>query len=318
MNLNIDFQKYEENKSGYNKTGIVFEIERFAIHDGPGIRTVVFLKGCPLLCKWCSNPESQKLIPKLVYWQKKCIKCEKCIHECDKDALKMYEGNVAIDYNKCNLCGKCVGVCNTEALVFWGHRIKAATVLNEILKDLPFYRRSNGGVTFSGGEPFYQPDFLNDLLLMCKRNNIHTCVDTSGYDRWEIIEKILKNIDLFLYDLKIMNDSSHIAFTGVSNKIILENFIKIAESKKEIIVRIPVIPGINDDSDNFEKLIIFLKKYAPSIGIGLLPYHNLAKSKYSCLKMEYELSELQIPSKQEMETIRDNLISEGFKAYIDI
>ncbi|RKL61602.1 glycyl-radical enzyme activating protein [Thermoanaerobacteraceae bacterium SP2] len=307
---------YNCNELESGKTGMVFEIERYAIHDGPGIRTLVFLKGCPLRCLWCANPESQIIEPQLVYWKKKCLGCKNCIKACPEQALTMTPEGINIDHEKCNVCGKCASACNAEALVLIGRIMSVQEVFAEILKDEHFYRKSGGGVTFSGGEPLHQIDFLVELAKLCKNNYIHTCIETSGFVPWENMKRAVPYIDLFLYDFKTMNHIKHKEFTGVSNEIILDNFKHLVELKKNVVVRIPVIPGLNDDEENYLKLIEFLNGFVPGNRIDLLPYHRLGVSKYNSLNKDYKLRELEPPPKEKMEAIRRLLIHSGFEVTI--
>jgi pyruvate formate lyase activating enzyme len=298
------------------KSGIIFEIERYAIHDGPGIRTLVFFKGCPLRCKWCSNPESHHAEPELVYWKNKCISCGMCIKSCDYGALSSGTDGIIIDKNKCCLCGKCTEVCNTEALKIIGKEMTAYEVVEEVLKDEAFYSDSGGGVTFSGGEAFAQHEFLLELAKLCKQNQIHTCIETSGFVRWEHMEEVSPYIDLFLYDFKLMDSNKHKEYTGVPNELILENFKKLVKNRKSIVARVPVIPGINDYKENFEQMILFLSKYAPGIKVDLLPYHRLGIEKYNRLNKEYELKEILPPANSRMLEIKEMFTSNGFEVGI--
>ena len=296
--------------------GIVFEIERYAIHDGPGIRTVVFMKGCPLCCTWCSNPESQTLQPQLIHWLHKCLGCGACIENCPENALSCKDGKIIIDRKKCTLCGKCTLVCNCQAIYLTGSRMSASDVLQEILKDEQFYRNSGGGATFSGGEPLAQMDFLVSLATLCKENYIHTCLETCGYVPWVKFERVIPFIDLFLYDFKQMDPAKHKGYTGVSNELIHENFKRLIALKKEVIARVPVIPGLNHDNENLQQLAAFLKKYAPDITIDLLPYHRLGKTKYKWLDKAYKLADLEPPSPETMEHIKGFFLSSGFETTI--
>ena len=303
------------NGSG-GKSGVVFEIERYAIHDGPGIRTVVFLKGCPLSCLWCANPESQIIEPELVYWKNKCLGCGHCIKSCPQNALSLTSDGICIDRDRCEACGSCTPACNAEALVLIGRKMKAAEILKEVLKDELFYRDSGGGVTFSGGEPFFQADFLKEAACLCKENDVHTCVETSGFVLWSEMRKVLPYIDLFLYDFKMMNPRKHEELTGVPNTMILDNFKRLVEYGKSIVVRVPVITGLNDQMENFSEMVEFLKAYVPGNRVDLLPYHRLGVSKYNRLNRDYALEELFPPPKDKIEAIRSLLTASGFDVKI--
>jgi len=297
-------------------TGRVFEIERYAINDGPGIRTLVFLKGCSLRCLWCSNPESQNHLPQLVHYKKKCLGCGNCVSICEKDALSLTPGGIEIRRNLCNSCGECSSVCNAQALVLLGRDMTVEEVLAEVLKDEPFYRKSGGGVTFSGGEPLEQSDFLLSTALLCKENYIHTAVETCGSVAWEIFEKVLPAIDLFLYDIKEMDPERHRDYTGVPNDLILSNFLKLAGSGKQIVVRIPVVPGHNNSNSNFEKIIDFLQENVPGTRVDLLAYHRLGKTKYERLGIRYTLDSIDPPPPSRMKELERRFTRAGFKVSI--
>ena len=298
------------------KMGVITEIERYAVKDGPGIRTVVFLKGCPLRCRWCANPETQASAVQLMYGNKRCIGCKECIKTCPRGALSWSSEGVVIDRERCALCGACVKRCNSEALTMAGMKRTVRELEEEILKDAPFYRQSGGGVTFSGGEATAQGGFLLALLQMVRGHGIHTAIETCGYAKWEIYEKILPYMDLFFFDLKLMDEKAHIRYTGRSNRLILENFRRLIQSGANVFVRIPVIPGVNDTEENIRETVRFLRETAPGCRVGLLPYHSLGKSKYKKLKMEYELEDLESPPDEEMEQIRQYFEAEGFQVTI--
>ena len=298
------------------KSGVIFDIERYAIHDGPGIRTLVFFKGCPLRCKWCANPESLHVKPELVYWKNKCIRCGMCIKKCDYGALSSRNDVIIIDKDKCCLCNKCTIVCNAEALKIIGKEMTPYEVVQEVLKDEMFYNDSGGGVTFSGGEAFVQYEFLFELAKLCKQNQIHTCIETCGFVPWEHMKEVSSYIDLFLYDFKLMDSKKHKEYTGVANELILENFKKLVKLRKSIVARVPVIPGINDYKENFENMIVFLNEYAPGIRVDLLPYHRLGMEKYDRLNKDYELKNIVPPTKDKMLEIKEMFLSNGFEVSI--
>jgi pyruvate formate lyase activating enzyme len=306
-------------KSGVDRStvrGSIFEVERFALNDGPGIRTLVFLKGCSLRCLWCSNPESHSPDAQLLYRRDKCIGCGHCIEECNHDALSETENAIAIDRRKCNLCGDCARVCYPEALVMVGREMTPSELLGEIERDAKFYGNSGGGVTFSGGEPLEQSDFLIETAGLCREHGIHTAVETCGAVSWRIMQQVLSVVDLFLYDIKMIDPGKHERCTGVSNRIILQNFRRLVDRGKETIVRFPVIPGYTDTDENVEALIEFLKKYAPGIPVHLLPYHRLGMSKYSRLNMQYRLRSVLPPDAERMRCIGDALEGAGFTVTI--
>ena len=282
--------------------GIIFNIQRYSIHDGPGIRTTVFLKGCPLNCWWCQNPESQLSGQEMVFWEDRCMGCGACSTICPSNAIQIKNGIPATEKEKCILCGKCIEKCPTLAREMIGKKITAEEVLKEIEKDLVFYEESGGGVTFSGGEPLKQSKFLERLLNGCREKKIHTAVDTSGHIPWGILNKIHSKVDLFLYDLKIMDNERHKKYTGVSNELILENLKKLSSVHNNIFVRFPVIPGINDDYQNIKKMGEFLSSLKIA-QVNLLPYHYIGVDKYRRLGRTYHLTAAQPPSKEKLSEV---------------
>lgn len=296
--------------------GVISEIERYAIKDGPGIQTVVFLKGCPLKCRWCANPETQKSIYQLMYWPNRCIACKQCILECPNNALSWGNPGIQICRADCASCGACTQICNSQALTMAGQHKTADEIMQIILKDLPYYQTSGGGVTFSGGEAASQGEFLCKLAKECKKHRISTCIETCGYAKWEIFCELLPYIDYFFYDLKIIDEKDHMTYTGVSNKLILDNFSRLIQAKADVTVRIPVIPGINNTQKNVEQTIRFLLEQAPGCPVSLLPYHRLGASKYDKLDMEYTLAELAPPSEKEMFQLKEQFVSFGFPVRI--
>jgi len=297
------------------KKGLIFDIKRYAIHDGPGIRTTIFLKGCNLRCWWCHNPEGQSSEIELAYNINRCRDCKECIEICSENALS-WKKHVIINREKCNLCGKCAENCATEALEIIGKEMSVEEVMREIEKDKAFYDESNGGVTFSGGEPLLQVDFLKDVLLKCKKRNIHTTIDTCGYAPRETIEEILPFVDLFLYDLKIMNKEKHKKYTGVLNDLILDNLKYLVEKNVNIEIRIPIIPSINDDIDNINKIVNFVSSLNGINRISLLPYHEAGSGKYLKLNKEYKIKDIKSPGKEEMEKIKRIFEKHNFKVKI--
>lgn len=305
--------RFEQNAGG--ETGIVFEIERFSVNDGPGIRTLVFLKGCPLRCRWCANPESHSFAPQLVYWRSRCIGCKSCIGACPNGALSAGENGIDIDRTLCVTCGSCTRTCNSNALIVMGKRMSVGDVMRVAARDEQFYRQSGGGVTFSGGEALAQPEFLLSLARASKDAGYHVCMETSGYAPWAAIEPLLPYIDVFLYDIKAVDDEVHKACTGVSNVRILDNFERLSRLK-DIIVRYPVIPGYNDSPGDIRKMTAFLHRFHEGKRLDILPYHRLGVSKYQRLGREYGLADILPPSTERMRELRDHFISEGFAAEI--
>ncbi len=295
--------------------GMVFNIQKYSIHDGPGIRTTVFLKGCPLNCWWCHNPESQEYNREIVFWEDRCIGCGDCEKACKSGAITAGEKGPEIDKTDCILCGRCTDACPAGALETIGKIMSAEDVMREIEKDFIFYEESGGGVTFSGGEPLVQDEFLYELLSDCRKKDIHTALDTSGYAPRKALLKVREKVDLFLYDIKHMDDSKHQRYTGVSNRIILENLKVLAQSGSSIIVRFPVIPGINDDEENISKT----GKFIASLNlkdISLLPYHNTGTDKFGKLGRIYKLPDILPPPGEKMLSIKEKLKKMGLNVKI--
>lgn len=283
--------------------GIIFDIQRYAIDDGPGIRTTVFLKGCPLRCLWCHNPEGIDMSPVIGWHEKYCTKCFKCIEICPNSAIVLREGRLITNESLCELCGRCVRECPTSAREMIGKIVTVHELFAELENDRAFYEESNGGITCSGGEPLMQAEFVSKLFQKCKEKGIHTTLDTSGYGEWEAFEKILPFTDLVLYDLKNMNRTKHVSFTGVEPSKIWNNFERLAQTGIPIYVRCPVVPGYIDDEDNFRKVAEFVTKFDSVLGIELLPYHRLGEPKYSMLNRKYQLLGLEPPSVELMERL---------------
>lgn len=281
--------------------GKVFEIKRFAVHDGDGIRTTVFFKGCPLKCKWCHNPEGLSAKPELAYYQNKCINCGECVAVCKVGAHSIVDGAHVFDRNKCVFCGKCEDACLGNALKFYGKEMTVDEVLNVALLDKEFYLKSGGGVTLSGGECLMQADFCAELLKKLKENGVNTAVDTCGYASKQAIDKVLPYTDVFLYDLKGFEESLHIKNTGKSNDKILENLTYLDKCGKNIEIRIPFVPGHNDK--DLEKLAPFVNSLKNVKKVKILPYHNLAGSKYLALGFDNTLPK-DLPNAQSIEKLR--------------
>jgi len=252
--------------------GRVFNIQRFSVHDGPGLRTTVFLKGCPLRCLWCHNPEGMRPAPELVLVTSRCIHCGQCVAACPSGRLAAVERGDA-DVPRCRLCGTCVDVCPAEARQWVGRPMTVDEVVAEVLKDRIFYDDSGGGVTFSGGEPLMQPRFLNAALAACKREGVRTAVDTCGFCRRDDLLAAARWTDLFLFDLKVMDGERHRRLTGVSNATILENLEALARVHDDVRIRIPVIPGLNDDRDNVTATVRFVAALPGVRRVNLLPFH---------------------------------------------
>lgn len=268
--------------------GVVFDIQRYSLHDGPGVRTIVFLKGCPLRCRWCSNPESQAIEPELFYRDASCIGCNACIPVCPVQALARANPGF-VDREKCTSCGKCTEVCPTDALTMTGKRMSVAQVMAELRKDATHYRRSGGGVTLSGGEPLMQHVFARELLKACHAQGWNTAIETTGFTTPEIVADVIPHVDHVLMDLKSIDPEAHRANTGVDNRIILENALRIA-SMTHTVVRVPVVPGVNDSAGAMEAIGTFAT-YMPGVDtVHLLPYHSYGENKYALLGRDYPMN----------------------------
>jgi pyruvate formate lyase activating enzyme len=296
-------------------TGTIFDIRKYSIHDGPGIRTAVFFKGCLLECRWCHNPEGRSYKPELIFRQNRCILCDDCLGVCPNQAITRMEDAIRIDRTRCKVSGACAEVCAAEALQVVGRAMNVHQVMSEIESDLVFFEQSAGGVTFTGGEPLAQPLFLEELLSVCRLGGISTAVDTSGYTPWHSLDKVRTLVDLFLFDLKLMDDTRHRQWTGVSNEMILSNLQKLSGLGHNIIIRIPLIPGINDDEENLQQTGAFLASFPRIPLVELLPYHNIAEGKYTGLGMEYALPEVHSPTPERMEEIVSILRGYGLEFY---
>jgi len=295
--------------------GMIFDIQRYAIHDGPGVRTIVFLKGCPLRCWWCQNPEGILPKPQLMYFKNKCIHCHKCIYSCPVDAIMFSDDEHYIDRGKCIECKVCVEACPTGALKLVGRRVSVEDLIRDLERDVLLYDSSNGGVTFSGGEPLFQPEFLRETLRKCVELNIHTCMETSGYASRSVLESITSYVDLFLYDLKLINDEDHRKYTGVSNRIIKENLKFLVEKGENVVVRFPVIPTITDTEENVFSLMEFLSLLKGVEEVDLLPFHDV-EEKYRYLGVEYKMPVHNSPSKERLIWIKEKL--EGLGLYVKV
>ncbi|MFC2070527.1 glycyl-radical enzyme activating protein [Chloroflexota bacterium] len=286
------------------RSGTIFNIQKFSVHDGPGIRTTVFMKGCPLQCRWCSNAESMNPEPELGIIYSSCNNCGKCIDVCPENAIIIKNESIRFDRKKCTACGECIGVCAPGALTVYGKQVSVEDVFKEVNKDKSFYEGSSGGVTASGGEPLRQADFVAALFQMCREAGIGTCLDTCGYAPTDRLEKVLAFTDYVLYDIKHMNAEAHKQFTGMPNDLILHNAKVVAESKAEMLCRIPLIKDVNDTEENISETAKFLKTLGKDISIELLPYHRLGIGKYKTLDRAYPGETFIKPSDEETEATR--------------
>ncbi|MFC1966394.1 glycyl-radical enzyme activating protein [Chloroflexota bacterium] len=287
------------------KTGIIFNIQKFSVNDGPGIRTTVFMKGCPLQCRWCSNAESIEPEAELGIIRSSCNNCEKCLKVCPEGAISFDDINV-IQFNRerCTACGECVAACSPGALTIYGKQVTVDDVFKEVNRDKSFYEGSSGGVTVSGGEPLRQADFVAALFQRCREAGIGTCLDTCGYAATDKLKKVLDFTDYVLYDIKHMDAGYHQQFTGVPNDLILNNAKVVAGSGKSMLCRIPMIKDVNDTAHNIEETARFVKTLGNSIGVEILPYHRLGIGKYQTLDKPYPGKAFVSPSPDEIESVK--------------
>jgi len=292
--------------------GRVFNIQRYSVQDGPGIRTTVFMKGCPLSCQWCHNPEGQSPEPELLVFEHRCIRCGACVTVCPNASaqIPVLEPLRPIPAN-CSLCGACVAACPTEARQMAGDMMTVDEVLAVVLKDRVFYEDSQGGVTFSGGDPLMQPDFLQALLEACKKVELHTAVDTCGLASRETILALAPLTDLFLYDLKLVDAQKHRQFTGASNQVILENLNYLGRHHTRVWLRIPVIPGINDAPESMDATAQLAASLPGIRQVNLLPYHPSGIAKFQRLGQAYPLAATRPPTQADLDAITNIFKSHG-------
>ncbi|MDE5681255.1 MAG: glycyl-radical enzyme activating protein [Mailhella sp.] len=297
---------------------IIENIQHFSLHDGPGTRTTVFFKGCPLKCLWCSNPTTQNIKRELIYKKDNCLRCGKCIAVCRQNALSMDTSQkfpiIRIDKNLCTACEECTEHCPADALQTIGNEYDISTLFNIIKKDIVFYQNTNGGVTFSGGEMLMHYRFVSELIKQCKTLNIHTAAETSGFAPYEHVKEILSRLDMCFYDIKHVNDKKHREITGQSNKLIIENLIKILkETTTPITVRLPLIPTINDDEQHLAQYADFLNNLPRDVSFEILPYHRLGSNKYDMMQINYKLTDIAPASKEtlsrQVQYVREKLNS---------
>jgi pyruvate formate lyase activating enzyme len=298
-------------------SALIFNIQRFSIHDGPGIRTTVFFKGCPLKCQWCHNPESINPFPEIAYRESRCIKCYKCIEVCPTEALSRSQSGITIDREKCDGCGKCAEMCYSGALELCGRYMKIEEVMAEVTRDLPFYKNSSGGLTASGGEPLAQANFVADFFARAREEGIHTALDTSGHAQWATLRKVLDHTDLVLYDIKTMDSERHKMLTGVPNKLIPANLERMCGEGIPVVVRIPLIPNYNivNVKEDVKEIADFIQGLKTVKRVDLLPFHRLGKSKYLMLGRKCVV-DIEPPDKEYVENVRKIVASSGIEVSI--
>lgn len=301
----MNYSEYRGNINAHSDC-LVFNMQKCSLHDGPGIRTLVFMKGCPLRCLWCANPESQKGTPEIVFDQNRCIgykECGWCMETCPATAIKELEnGKVGIDRHTCTICGKCAEICPSKAITLMGKFMSINDILEVVEGDDSFYWRSGGGITVGGGDPVYQADLTRQLLSKCKESGIDTAIETAGHANFADLEKICQHANFILYDIKHIDPVKHKTFTGVTNELIFDNLKRLSDvfPQTPITVRTPVIPGFNDSEEVIESIVHFLGGVKNLLKYELLPYHSFGESKYYKLGRNYPLKGLQPPDKEHM------------------
>jgi len=275
-------------------TGTVLSIERCSLHDGPGLRTTVFLKGCPLSCLWCHNPESLSFKPELYFFNEKCIGCGTCQTICANHVI--YEGTLTTSRKDCSICGKCVSACPNAAFEIKGCIMSAQDVIGEVLKDVRYYESSGGGLTISGGEPLAQFEFTLELLRLAKENGIHTCVETSGHAATDRLLALVPYVDLFLYDFKESDDDNHKKFAGVSYSLIMDNLHALNNAGAKIILRCPIIPACNERLEHFSAIAATANALCNITEINIMPYHPMGASKAARIGREYTMPDMEFPT----------------------
>lgn len=296
---------------------LIFDIKRYSINDGPGIRLTLFFKGCPLRCRWCHNPESLAPQAQKLYAVQKCIGCSACVTACPQSACSLTPQGILTDPEGCTACGRCAAACPSLASEISGRQYSLAELLQIIEKERPFFDQSSGGVTFSGGEPLLHAEVLFELLEACGARRIHRAIDTSGYAKQSDLFRIAEQTDLFLFDLKLMDPARHKDFTGVDNRLILENLSALAAAGADYEIRVPLIAGINDDPQNLEQLAVFIARLpGRRPKISLLPFHNVAANKYRKLGQTYAIDGMAAPTNERLQQIVALWSAQGLSASV--
>ena len=297
------------------ETPYIFNIQKFSTHDGDGVRTTIFFKGCPLRCMWCHNPESQHYYKELIFHHHKCTACGRCVAKCKQGANSIVDGKIVFDRSKCTACGVCTDWCITEARELAGKEYTVDALVKEAMKDKIFYEQSGGGVTLSGGEVMTSQhmDYVEEVCRKLHENGVSVFIDTSGYTDYENLKRILPYVDVFLYDIKVMDPEDHKKYIGVDNSLILENLKKLSDEGAGLYIRLPIIQQVNATDEHIESVIHFLKENnIHARQVNLLPYHDIGKGKYASLDMEYHDDEMSVPVSELMEHFKSMFVEQGF------
>ncbi len=297
------------------ETPYIFNIQKFSTHDGDGVRTTIFFKGCPLRCMWCHNPESQHYYKELIFHQHKCTACGRCVAKCKQEANSIVDGKIVFDRSKCTACGVCTDWCITEARELAGKEYTVDALVKEAMKDKIFYEQSGGGVTLSGGEVMASQhmDYVEEVCRKLHENGVSIFIDTSGYTDYKNLKRILPYVDVFLYDIKVMDPEDHKKYIGVDNSLILENLKKLSDEGAGLYIRLPIIQQVNATDEHIESVIHFLKENnIHARQVNLLPYHDIGKGKYASLDMEYHDDEMSVPVSELMEHFKSMFEEQGF------
>jgi pyruvate formate lyase activating enzyme len=298
------------------KEAAVLSIDRMTTHNGPGIRTIILFKGCPLHCLWYSTPESQKADPEIALYPGKCIQCGQCIFVCPLEAITLVGEMIYIDRGRCNNCGKCAEGCYSEAILVLGQSMAVEALVEEVKKDMVFYEQSGGGVTVSGGEPLLYPDFMRQLLRALKEEGINVGIDWCGHIPWQNIESVLAYVDFFLWDIKHMDSERHKELTGVSNELILQNVRAVSERNTPLYIRFPVIPSYNDSEENIRAACEMAQGLSSLVEAHLLPLHHFGKARYDSLNRDYPIAHLSLIPDNVLEQMKQLVESYGLKCCI--
>ena len=297
------------------ETPYIFNIQKFSTHDGDGVRTTIFFKGCPLRCMWCHNPESQHYYKELIFHQHKCTACGRCVAKCKQGANSIVDGKIVFDRSKCTACGVCTDWCITEARELAGKEYTVDALVKEAMKDKIFYEQSGGGVTLSGGEVMASQHmvYVEEVCRKLHENGVSIFIDTSGYTDYKNLKRILPYVDVFLYDIKVMDPEDHKKYIGVDNSLILENLKKLSDEGAGLYIRLPIIQQVNATDEHIESVIHFLKENnIHARQVNLLPYHDIGKGKYASLDMEYHDDEMSVPVSELMEHFKSMFEEQGF------